>query len=163
MTWKTAQELNNDHFVLERSLNTPANFKAIAQVKGNGTTRLPSNYQFLDPQAKGRLAYYRLVQVDTDGKTEPSRAIAVDNRTLRPLNAFPNPVSAQLTIELPDRDLSSVHLRVLNTIGQIVHEDKAYAPVNGNVQLQMGNLPVGVYRVVITHPTEKYGLTIIKK
>ncbi|PMD87093.1 hypothetical protein BWI97_26030, partial [Siphonobacter sp. BAB-5405] len=163
LTWKTAQELNNDHFVLERSLNTPANFKAIAQVKGNGTTRLPSNYQFLDPQAKGRLAYYRLVQVDTDGKTEPSRAIAVDNRTLRPLNAFPNPVSAQLTIELPDRDLSSVHLRVLNTIGQIVHEDKAYAPVNGNVQLQMGNLPVGVYRVVITHPTEKYGLTIIKK
>ncbi len=163
LTWKTAQELNNDHFVVERALNTTASFKAIAEVKGNGTTRLPNTYHFIDPQARGRLAYYRLVQVDTDGKTEPSRIISVDNRTLRPLNAFPNPVSSQLTIELPDRDLSSVQVSVLNVSGQVVFEDKDYRTVNGTVQLQMSGLSLGVYRVVITHEIERYGLTVIKK
>ncbi|MDR6196926.1 LamG-like jellyroll fold domain-containing protein [Siphonobacter sp. SORGH_AS_0500] len=163
LSWKTAQELNNDHFVLERALNTPSNFKAIAQIKGNGTTRLPSSYQFIDPQAQGRLAYYRLIQVDKDGKKEPSRIISMDNRTLRVLNGFPNPVSSQLTIELPDREFSSVHLRVLNTTGHVVYEDKNYIPVNGDVQIQMSSLPVGVYRVVITHPIENYGLTVIKR
>ncbi|WP_165796103.1 LamG-like jellyroll fold domain-containing protein [Siphonobacter curvatus] len=163
LIWKTAQELNNDHFVLERALYTPTHFKAITQIKGNGTTRLPSTYQFLDPQAKGRLAYYRLVQVDTDGKTSESRIISVDNRTLRPLVGFPNPVSAQLTIELPDREISSVQIHVLNTTGHVVYESKNHHLDNGNLQLDMSGLTIGVYRVIITHPIENYGLTIIKK
>ncbi|UOQ78960.1 hypothetical protein MUN84_10795 [Hymenobacter sp. 5516J-16] len=37
ITWATSQELNNDHFVVERSFDA-VNFQAIGEVKGQGTT-----------------------------------------------------------------------------------------------------------------------------
>ncbi|WP_141217598.1 glycosyl hydrolase [Siphonobacter sp. BAB-5385] len=163
LTWRTAQELNNDHFVLERSLDTPRNFQAIARIKGQGTTARPSDYQYFDTQAQGRMAYYQLVQKDTDGKTNISRMIAVDNRTLRQLKAYPNPVADVLTVELPDRTLSSVKVRLLNTAGQVVYEHPNYRPKEGTVQLDMSRLPLGVYHLLLTDVNESYHVNVIKK
>lgn len=163
LTWRTAEELNNDHFIVERAFNTPVNFKAIAKLNGKGTTSLESDYQFVDTQARGHMAYYKLGQVDIDGTTTFSRIIAIDNRTLRPLNAFPNPVADHITIEIPNRSSSILQLRIFNINGQIVFEDKQYSSSDGNISINMSTFPIGVYRIQITLPVGNYGVTVVKK
>jgi len=76
LNWVTASEKNNDHFAVERSLDG-RNFEKIGQVKGNGTTSNRSEYKYLDAKPTGELLYYRLKQVDLDGKTTSSKVIRV--------------------------------------------------------------------------------------
>ncbi|WAC13017.1 LamG-like jellyroll fold domain-containing protein [Dyadobacter pollutisoli] len=164
LTWRTAEELNNDHFIVERAFNMPSNFQAIAQLKGKGTTALESDYQFIDTQARGRMAYYRLRQVDIDGTTDFSRIIAIDNRTLRPLNAYPNPAADHITVELPDASVARVHYQVFSVNGRLVLEDKQYLPNEGSVHIDTSRLPVGVYRIMIAKPVGSgFGATVIKR
>jgi hypothetical protein len=47
LTWKTASELNNSHFVVERSYNG-SDFEAAAIVQGNGTTQNVMTYNHND-------------------------------------------------------------------------------------------------------------------
>lgn len=164
LTWRTAEELNNDHFIVERAFNMPANFQAIAELKGKGTTALESDYQFIDTQARGRMAYYRLRQVDIDGTTNFSRIIAIDNRTLRPLNAYPNPVADHITVELPDVSAAPVHYQVFRINGLLVLEDRQYFSTDGNVHINTSKLSTGVYRILIKNPVgSSYGATVVKK
>lgn len=68
LTWYTASETNNHYFVVERSENG-ATFDSIARVQGSGNTNTITMYQFADYQSYGPETYYRLRQVDLDGKT----------------------------------------------------------------------------------------------
>lgn len=67
LTWTTEGEVNNDYFVIERS-NDGKSFKEIGMVDGNGNTSQSITYQSLDKTPKIGYSYYRLRQVDYDGK-----------------------------------------------------------------------------------------------
>lgn len=66
--WQTATETNNDHFVVERSLDGRT-FQAIATVPGQGNSSAAQAYQFRDRDLPptAQTLYYRLRQVDFDG------------------------------------------------------------------------------------------------
>ncbi|MCS6990744.1 MAG: CUB domain-containing protein [Chitinophagales bacterium] len=66
LTWKTASELNNDFFIVERSANLEV-FEEIARIPGKTTSLLPSEYFLLDPAPFPGFTYYRLSQVDLNG------------------------------------------------------------------------------------------------
>jgi len=77
ITWSTASELNNSHFILERSLNTTEWFE-ITTIMGNGNSSVQNNYEYLDySYIKGMVNYYRLKQIDFDGHFEYSNIIPV--------------------------------------------------------------------------------------
>jgi len=76
LKWNTASEKNNDHFDIERS-SDGKNFEKIGIQKGRGTTSVSSDYQFLDKNAQKGLNFYRLKQVDFDGKNVYSQVIKV--------------------------------------------------------------------------------------
>lgn len=65
LEWETASEVNNHFFTIEKS-NDGANYEAIGNIEGNGTTNKTSKYQYLDREVVGN-AYYRLKQTDFDG------------------------------------------------------------------------------------------------
>ncbi len=69
LNWSTASEQRNDHFIIQRSSNGSL-FKKIGQVAGNGTTNQRHDYRYLDESPPAGDQYYRLIQVDLDGKTE---------------------------------------------------------------------------------------------
>lgn len=66
LTWVTASEQNNEAFIIERSTDN-VNFEAIGTVAGAGHSFSPIHYSFVDHDPPG-LAYYRLRQMDTDGR-----------------------------------------------------------------------------------------------
>ncbi|MEO1438372.1 MAG: T9SS type A sorting domain-containing protein [Bacteroidota bacterium] len=97
LSWITETEIDNDFFIVEKSKDG-LNFEEIARVPGAGSTVEPQEYTYLDTQV-GVRNYYRLVQVDFDGKTtvfdtkfiQSSCYADSDVNTISEL--FPNPVS----------------------------------------------------------------------
>ncbi|MGB1204867.1 MAG: T9SS type A sorting domain-containing protein [Chitinophagales bacterium] len=68
LNWTTVSEHNNAFFTLERSFDGQ-NFKAIAQIEGQGTSNQTKNYSFDDTHIAATQYYYRLLQTDFDGTT----------------------------------------------------------------------------------------------
>ena len=93
LNWQTASELNNDKFEIERSTNA-TDFVKIGEVKGNGTSQKISVYSFLDRAPANGANYYRLKQVDFNGKFELSDAKAVNfNLETAAFSIYPNPTT----------------------------------------------------------------------
>ena len=65
---------------MERSTDG-VNWDEIAQIKGNGTVSETSHYQYSDDSYRKVLNYYRLTQVDFDGKSKVHNVVTIDNRT----------------------------------------------------------------------------------
>jgi Secretion system C-terminal sorting domain len=98
LTWQTASETHNSHFDIERS-NDKLTFENIGQVKGNGSTQQPINYSFTDTKPN-TLNYYRLKQVDFDGKERFSHIVSLQN-SKNSVKIYPSVSSTFLTVELP--------------------------------------------------------------
>lgn len=96
--------------------------------------------------------YYRLVQVDFDGKQGVSAVIAVKMGHSKDIVVYPNPVKDILSVQIPETDAFS-KIELLNTQGQVVISSSQSS------QLQVGALPSGVYFL----RTQLDGQLIVKK
>ncbi len=74
--WATATEQDNDRFEIERSSNGK-DFEYVASMKGSGNSSSTLKYDFVDKAPLNGANYYRLKQVDFDGKHEYSKVINV--------------------------------------------------------------------------------------
>ncbi|MBB6612797.1 T9SS type A sorting domain-containing protein [Pontibacter sp. Tf4] len=75
LNWATASEQNNAYFEIQRTLDTTGQFTTIGKVAGAGTTQLPVNYSYVDETAPMGELYYRLKQVDYNGKITYSATV----------------------------------------------------------------------------------------
>ena len=101
LQWKTASELNNDHFDIERSADGRL-YTKIGRVQGNSNTGIVQNYGFTDAAPLTGNNYYRLAQVDLNGKITYSQIRLLSfNEQGGMLKVFPNPVRSTLHIQLP--------------------------------------------------------------
>lgn len=67
ITWSTGSENNNQHFLVEHSINQ-SDFKTIGELKGKGNAGQLSKYEFEHQSPASGRNFYRLKQVDFDGK-----------------------------------------------------------------------------------------------
>lgn len=76
--WETASEINNEKFEIERSLNS-FDFEKIGEIKGSGNSNENVRYSFDDLNTQGlpEKVYYRLKQIDFDGKHQYSNIVLV--------------------------------------------------------------------------------------
>ena len=69
VSWTTANESNNHGFIIEWKDNRNE-FRQIAMIAGKGNTNEPSNYQFVVNDLGPGIHYFRLKQMDLDGRIE---------------------------------------------------------------------------------------------
>jgi hypothetical protein len=120
LKWATAKERENSHFEIQRSLQDVKNWQAIDIETGVGWSDDPVEYVYNDDNLPliGGLAYYRLLQVDFNGKSNFSKTIAVRIPALNQVKgvwrAYPNPnTGVQFNLELIDeRKYNGEDLRV---------------------------------------------------
>ncbi len=104
--WKTASEINNDHFILEHSLDGIA-FRKLAMLPGAGNSTGIIEYEYVHMMPDEGENYYRLVQVDYDGTATPSHIIVIrnDHRNRFVESIYPNPTAGILLVKLePDNE-----------------------------------------------------------
>ena len=87
LNWKTATEVNNYGFDVERSVisNGERNlsWETIGFVNGNGNSNSPKNYSFEDKNVTEGKYCYTIKQIDNDGQFEYSKTIEVNVRILQ--------------------------------------------------------------------------------
>lgn len=154
ITWITESETNNDHFEIERSFDQ-RDFKTIALIFGaEGNVSTTSKYSFRD-NAKGlsrhAVVYYRLKQIDFDGKVTCSVVKMVrfgtDMKTF--VKIFPNPYLEKVNVNFDSEENGKAEVRMINTKAQIVAANQS-SIVKGYNKLQLTELsaqPSGLYIV----------------
>ncbi len=93
LNWTTASEISNQGFEIQRAIDS-FEFKKIGYVSGNGNSNTINNYTYTDnASSNSGIYYYRLKQIDFDGKYEYSgiQTVRLTNSKLL-FSAFPNPL-----------------------------------------------------------------------
>jgi photosystem II stability/assembly factor-like uncharacterized protein len=173
LQWKTATEVNNYGFEIERKqipLNPPlqggsraageaGGFNKVGFVEGNGTTNSPKSYSFVDKSASGKTSY-RLKQIDRDGKFKYSQSVEVEvgsiPKELSLHQNYPNPFNPATTIRYDLPQQATVKIAVYDMIGRevatLVNETKeagSYEVIFSAQQLASGvyfyKLSAGAY------------------
>ncbi len=149
LNWKTATEINNSGFEVERQINDK--WSRVGFVEGHGTTTEPQSYSFTDniQNVAAEKIYYRLKQVDFNGTFEYSDVIEVDVVPVEfALNQnYPNPFNPATKITYTLAQKSLVTLKVYDAIGNEVATlvNKQQEPGNYEIQFDASNLTSGVY------------------
>ncbi|WP_242926815.1 T9SS type A sorting domain-containing protein [Pontibacter vulgaris] len=154
LNWSTASEKDNDRFEIEKSSNGK-NFNTIGQVNGAGNSTTAKRYNFTDTKADAGTNYYRLKQIDTNGTSEYSKIIAVDNKaTLAEdgnLMLYPNPATGNIvTVALGNANTTGTILRIMDRNGREVHRETIVAGTRQtDLLLQSLHIKKGMYMISI--------------
>lgn len=119
LTWTTASEQNNTGFEIQKSENG-VDFNAIGFVDGNGYSNQIRNYQFED-KAFTNSSYYRLKQIDADGKFSISNLVYLQKETSK-FSVYPNPIDEkELHFNLTD---GNIETKLISTQGKVLWQYK---------------------------------------
>lgn len=148
--WETASELNNSGFQVQYSLDA-TNWGTIGFVEGRGTTFESQEYSFLHETSKtNHVVYYRLKQVDFDGKFEYSKVIQITSNSINDIKIYPNPTDGLVQIQ----GVNNAIIRVMDNTGRMLKQQ-----VMTNETLDISDLPKGNYILVINSNES----TVVKK
>ncbi|MBF8962791.1 T9SS type A sorting domain-containing protein [Pontibacter sp. FD36] len=146
LNWTTASETDNDRFEVERS-NDGRTFTKIGIVKGKGTSSLTNFYTFKDANPGTGTNYYRLRQVDFDGKFEYSKTVAANIKAnAASVKAYPNPSQEYVRVELATEEIGQAQVMIMDVQGRVILERKII--IEGRfteLELPTQDLATGVY------------------
>jgi hypothetical protein len=148
LNWSTASEINNSHFVIERSTNNEV-FEKVGEVKGNETSFNTNKYEFVDATAKayGTTVYYRLIQVDMDGSENNSGIVSVNFKSEgSTISVVPNPFTQSFTIHLGEQ---ANHTVTLTDVSGRVLATQTVVNSSSITMSEMEGLSSGVYFITI--------------
>ena len=141
--WSTAWEVNNSYFLVERK-NERGEFDVLSRVTGRGSYQGVSNYSAEDQNPLIGINYYRITQVDVDGRSSSTaiRAIQVDGDGLQIL----------LTTEdvgIISPEATKATLSIYSELGQELLQKQLQLNANTYYPISIG-LQNGVYLFYVT-------------
>ncbi len=150
LNWITSSELNNSYFDVEYSTN--GEFYKIGTIKGNGTTFHYHDYAFIHLTPAVGDNYYRLKQVDYNGKTAYSEVINIPySKKVGPFAITPNPTHGELNIQYEATSVDEVNISVTNLLGQVLYQNQSNSIIGMNtLNLNLQNWEPGIYFVNFT-------------
>ncbi|MCX6214778.1 endonuclease/exonuclease/phosphatase family protein [Spirosoma sp.] len=117
ISWTTANETNSAYFEVERSADA-REFASISRVAAAGDAQATKNYGLVDEHPLSGTNYYRLKQVDLDGKTAYSTIVSVVMDNLMPaMELLGNPIDNQ-AIRVAVRNLPNAVYRLTTLTGR---------------------------------------------
>lgn len=158
LVWRTASEVNNHGFDVERK--SADLWQKIGFVAGYGTTNAPMMYSYSDRTAAGNVSY-RLKQIDRDGKAEYSKVISAVISAPQKFGLsqnFPNPFNPTTTLSFTVPSNGQAMLKIFNSIGQQVatlFNSEAQAGILHQVQFNASGFSSGLYIAQLEYDGKK--------
>ena len=141
LKWETSSEINNAHFKIMHSSDGNL-FTQLARVNSPVTPAPVNRYVFTHPGLAPGIHYYKIIQVDLDGREQHSAIEKVEiARKVPYVQIWPNPVTEQLHIEGLSPLPGTVYT-ITDATGAVVQKDKFTS-----LSIQVIHLKRGVYLV----------------
>ena len=147
LNWKTANEVNVQSFDIERSADGKT-FETIGNIPAKNVSGI-NYYAFKDKNALERISYYRLKQLDKDGKYSYSSIISADNKESLKFSVYPNPCTDYLRLNYAVTT-SETELNIINVKGEKVISQKITAgTVLFDRKIDISAIVPGYYIVIL--------------
>ena len=162
LTWVTATELNNNYFVIERSVDG-VTFETINTQKGAGNSTTKLNYNYTDINKLQEAVYYRLKQVDYDGRTTYSQLCSAIGSYDGGILFYPNPTKNYVTIDYYfDQKPSYDIITVTDVAGRVIVIPITYT--NNKISVDFSGLDEGIYflKVTISNDEITHKISVVK-
>ncbi|MBS1583278.1 MAG: T9SS type A sorting domain-containing protein, partial [Bacteroidetes bacterium] len=150
VTWATASESNSSHFIIERSPDAKT-FADIGSVEAAGNSQSRIDYHFTDQHPFPGANYYRLRQVDRDGRFAHSDIVVafMDDRSGHPL-LFPNPTTGRVELLMDIPASGPVMVLITDAVGRALHTEFTTAEHGAlRYPLDVSPLAAGAYFVQV--------------
>lgn len=152
LNWKTETEVNDYGFDIQRSeaFAQDNKWETIGFVYGNGNSNSPHFYSFTDNEPSSGKHFYRLKQIDNDGKFNYSKSIEVDLGLpdgFQLSQNYPNPFNpvTKIRYQLPKE--SKITIKLYDILGsevmELVNEQREAGVYE--LEFKASNLPSGAY------------------
>lgn len=151
LIWNTSSEQNNKGFEIQRSIGNTNDFKTIGFVgtrakDGNSQTEISYSFEDADVKA-GQTHYYRLNQIDFDGKATLSPVRSVKPGSIESnLNVYPNPSQGNVTVNTGSAS-GKLNIYVIDNGGRVVNQ---YINVSTS-NVRINNLKKGFYTLKLVN------------
>ena len=145
--WETSFEQNNKGFYIQRNVN--GEWKDVAFVfskSDDGNSGQTLSYSYIDPNNLKLVSYYRILQVDIDGRGKFSEVRTVRGpEQLSKLMLFPNPGTNGKVNILFEDETSIKNVIVYDATGRVIKSFKNIV----NASLTIDQLKPGVYNIQV--------------
>jgi hypothetical protein len=162
--WNTAAEINNDYFLVERSGPDQNDFITIDKVRSwFNNSSVPLYYESWDQRPLEGLQYYRLKQVDLDGKYTYSDVVAVtfDPKAIAPMpfvliNTYADQLApGNINIEFSYNSEMPLDYIITDATGRTIATGSGIAAVPGTNKITLTQpLTRGMYIVTLRNKKE---------
>lgn len=145
LEWTTEFEMNNKGFLVERSIDG-TNWAQVTFVNPSAETGTIKRYSAKDLTPVKGISFYRIKQVDFDGRTILSSVQKISFNETIPLALFPNPAQDKITITLGEVEHNNSRYYIISTEGKVVKTGTVNKnPGNAIITLDVNSLARGSY------------------
>lgn len=170
VNWKTINELNTDHYEIERSLDG-INFARAGTILSKGNSMNGYSYVFTDKDvvktySYKKALYYRLHMVDRDGSKKYStiKKVALDKNESFSISVSPVPFKDKISVVVNTVGESTALIAVNDLTGRTILTQNALV-VAGNNTITINDLDKlvkGIYVLSVTTNGDTIRLKIVK-
>jgi hypothetical protein len=151
LNWSTAMEHNNKNFEVQRSFDG-SNWTVIAIMLGAGNSNNLQQYSYTDKNMTASVAYYRIRQVDIDGKYEYSTVKTIranETTAVAKIYASGNTVNIEFNQEVKN----PVTVRIIDMNGRVIAQ-KNNQQASYRLTININNHITGMYIVQLNDNAE---------
>jgi len=146
LTWTTQQEVNTDHFEVERSADG-INWIKIGTVTAVGNSSVPSNYGFTD-NSPLKANYYRIKMVNISGQYGYTIVKEINILQVKGIVVFPNPARNYVNISVSQAAVD-LNVKLMDPLGRILQVSQVKAGTSSMITLDVHNYAQGTYLVQV--------------
>lgn len=145
--WATAEEMNSSYYEVQRSENG-TDWNTIANIAAAGNTTLTHSYSYTDKNVTAKLVYYRIRQVDIDGR------FAITTVRMLKIESGNSEIKVSATsdksiyVHFPEQTKGNVIVRLTSMNGEIVSQKILNQPI-GQIIVPVQNTMKGIYVVTV--------------
>lgn len=163
LTWETSQESNNAGFDIEMSLDA-RRFTKAGFIAGNGNSSSANRYQYSVGELAGGTYYFRLKQLDFDGKFEYSQVRAVQLKSDKDVLAvYPNPTNGKLKLHPSLHNGQSFAVLIVDQSGRTLVSMPMSNTYAKGYEFDAAKLPSGIYSIILKGINFRESLKFVKQ
>lgn len=150
LSWSTEQELNSSHFIIERSADG-RNWQSIATMAAAGNSSNHLDYTAYDNLPLNGTSYYRIKQVDKDGRMQVSIVRPVNFDAGYSITLAPNPATDFITVTMDRINNDASTIQLFSSAGNLVFTQKTNL---AKLNINTSQFARGLYFIKISNAGE---------